>query len=56
MKYVYIGNILSKRGENTYCPSCGKLLIERNRYTILNNELNNGTCGDCGTNIIGIWK
>ena len=56
LKYVYIGNILSKRGENTYCPSCGKLLIERNRYTILNNELNDGTCGDCGTNIIGIWK
>ncbi|MCF7847397.1 MAG: AmmeMemoRadiSam system radical SAM enzyme [Kiritimatiellales bacterium] len=56
LKHVYIGNILSKRGENTYCPGCGKLLIERNRYTILKNELKNGKCGSCGTEIKGVWQ
>jgi pyruvate formate lyase activating enzyme len=27
--YVYIGNIRSRQGENTYCPGCHKMLIER---------------------------
>jgi len=56
LKYVYIGNILSPEGENTYCPECGKLLIERKRYTILKNELEHGACSSCGAKIQGIWQ
>ena len=29
LKYVYVGNIPGHKGENTYCPNCGSLLIER---------------------------
>ena len=42
MKYVYIGNIASETGQNTYCPGCKKLLIERSGYTVLQNRLKEG--------------
>jgi len=54
--YVYIGNISRPEGENTYCPNCGKLLVERRRYVILENNLKGGMCPDCGTEIYGTWS
>ena len=56
MDYVYIGNVASKQGQNTYCPSCKKLLIERSGFTILQNQLKNGRCPDCRKEIYGVWK
>jgi pyruvate formate lyase activating enzyme len=56
MRYVYIGNIASRQGQNTYCPGCRKLLIERSGYTILQNRLKEGCCPDCGQKINGVWK
>lgn len=56
LQYVYIGNILSKNGQNTYCPKCGNLLIERTGYRILKNEIKNGICPKCGKEIYGIWS
>ncbi len=56
MYYVYIGNIKSKTGQNTYCPSCRGLLIERIQYSVLQNRLDNGRCPDCGREIYGVWK
>ena len=54
--YVYIGNVRSKEGENTYCPDCKSLLIERIGYTILQNRLKDGCCQDCAREIYGVWK
>ncbi|MFH1293138.1 MAG: AmmeMemoRadiSam system radical SAM enzyme [Pseudomonadota bacterium] len=28
LKYVYLGNVPGHHAENTYCPACGKLVIE----------------------------
>ena len=56
LKYVYIGNISSERGQNTYCPACKALLIERSQYTILQNRLKEGCCPDCSEKIYGVWK
>jgi pyruvate formate lyase activating enzyme len=56
LQYVYIGNIASKEGQNTYCPRCKSLLIERSGYTILQNNLKDGTCPKCGNQIYGVWK
>ncbi|HBC86148.1 MAG TPA: AmmeMemoRadiSam system radical SAM enzyme [Lentisphaeria bacterium] len=55
LEYVYIGNIASREGQNTYCPACKKLLIERNGYTLLQNNLKDGKC-PCGREIYGVWK
>ncbi|HIJ71849.1 MAG TPA: AmmeMemoRadiSam system radical SAM enzyme [Planctomycetes bacterium] len=56
LNYVYIGNILSAEGQNTYCPSCKALLIERSGYTILQNRLSKGCCPDCNEKIYGVWQ
>jgi len=39
LAYVYQGNV--SEGENTYCPNCGKLLIERKRFNMFINEMKN---------------
>jgi len=55
MKYVYIGNVPGHWAENTYCPKCYKLLIERKGFSILNNYVNKGKCKFCGEKIAGVW-
>jgi len=55
LRYVYIGNVPGHPGENTYCPSCGKILIHRYGYEILENNIKNGQCIFCGKKIPGIW-
>ena len=55
-KDVYIGNILSAEGQNTYCPDCKSLLIERSGYTILQNRMSQGGCPDCSRKIYGVWQ
>lgn len=47
LRFVYIGNIPGHPGENTYCPDCKKLLIERKLYEILSCHIQNGKCGYC---------
>jgi len=57
LRYVYAGNLPGRVGtlENTYCPSCHALLIERYGYTILKNVLQDGACPTCHTPIPGVW-
>jgi pyruvate formate lyase activating enzyme len=50
MKYVYIGNVPSSTGENTYCHNCGEVLVERDGYQIMaDNIKTNKKCPKCGT-------
>ena len=57
LRYVYAGNLPGRVGthENTYCPACRALLIERRSYTILRNTLTDGACPTCQTAIPGVW-
>lgn len=56
MKYVYIGNAPETRGEDTYCPQCGKLLVKRDGYDIKSNLITaKGICPKCGNIIAGRW-
>jgi len=50
LKYVYTGNLPGDRGENTYCPKCGELVIERIGYQIKRFD-KNGRCQKCGEKI-----
>lgn len=54
LRYVYEGNVPGEGGENTRCPSCEALLIERFGYVIVANRIRHGACPDCGTSIAGI--
>jgi pyruvate formate lyase activating enzyme len=54
LRYVYEGNVPGEGGENTWCPSCTALLIERYGYLIEKNKIQDGACPDCGTAVVGI--
>jgi len=55
LRHVYTGNIPGDDGENTFCPSCGELLIKRNGYIARQSGLVKGTCRNCGETIAGVW-
>lgn len=55
LRFVYIGNVPGHSGENTYCPGCGKILIHRYGYAVLENNIKSGRCVSCGKEIPGIW-
>ena len=54
LRYVYVGNVPGENGENTFCYSCGNLLIHRWGFSIRKNRVENGTCPHCGVKIDGI--
>lgn len=49
LKYVYIGNV-ENVDNNTYCPNCGKLLIERNGYST-NLFIKSSECENCNEKV-----
>ncbi|MBF0252713.1 MAG: AmmeMemoRadiSam system radical SAM enzyme [Candidatus Omnitrophica bacterium] len=55
MKHIYIGNLPQNTGENTFCGNCGNLLVKRIRYKVLDNNIKNSKCPDCGVTVPGIW-
>ncbi len=48
MPYVYLGNLWEERYETTYCLKCGKPLVRRRGYSILENNLDGKRCRFCG--------
>lgn len=56
MKYVYIGNVPGHEGESTFCPDCGKVLLKRRGFYILENNLNKDQCKYCNAEIAGVWE
>lgn len=55
LKYVYVGNVDDSTRQNTYCPSCHKVVIERNWYELGEYALNRDQCRHCGTHIAGVF-
>ncbi len=55
LRFVYIGNVPGHEAENTFCPSCRRVLIARSGYEIRTNEIRKGKCAHCGAPIPGIW-
>jgi pyruvate formate lyase activating enzyme len=54
LRYVYVGNLPGNRAESTFCPGCGKILIERSGYRIIQNVIRDYTCPYCENQIAGI--
>lgn len=55
LDFVYIGNIPTEKGENTYCPKCKKLLVGRSGFGVIVNNIRNGKCGYCELKVPGVW-
>ena len=56
---MYAGNLPGKVGalEDTHCPHCREVLIERYGYLIRGYNLTPaGACPSCGAQIPGLWS
>ena len=56
LRYVYSGNIRADDSADTWCPSCGKRLVHRSGFYVIDNAIINGTCPVCDTEIEGIFN
>lgn len=49
VRFAYVGNVPGHAYENTYCPECGELAIERRGYGLVRLRLKRGfRCMKCG--------
>lgn len=58
LRFVYAGNIpgRTKGYENTFCPNCKTVLVERLGYVIRRyNVTSQASCPKCGARVSGVW-
>ena len=58
LRYVYAGNLPGRVGslEDSFCPKCSTLLIQRRGYRILKQSVTpEGKCPGCGETIAGVF-
>jgi len=51
LRFPYLGNVSRTEYENTYCPACGALLIERQGFSGRCTGLDGQQCATCGEKI-----
>jgi len=51
LRYIYIGNVPGHEADNTRCPECGELLIERQGFIVTRYDVKDGKCPKCGAEI-----
>jgi pyruvate formate lyase activating enzyme len=56
LKYVYTGNVPGDTGENTFCTSCGQMVIERWGFQVRKIRMEKGRCLQCDATIDGVWR
>ena len=49
--FPYVGNVPAGDYENTVCPNCGHLCIERHGFTPRLHGIDAGCCSKCGTRL-----
>ncbi|MGD0831306.1 MAG: AmmeMemoRadiSam system radical SAM enzyme [Terracidiphilus sp.] len=55
LHYVYIGNVPGHPAQNTYCPKCRKMLVERAGFTAGQILIRKNCCPFCQQPIPGVW-
>jgi pyruvate formate lyase activating enzyme len=55
LHFAYAGNVAGHPAENTHCPSCQALVIERSGLHLVENRLEKGHCPKCKRGIAGVW-
>ncbi|MCL7454102.1 MAG: AmmeMemoRadiSam system radical SAM enzyme [Anaerolineae bacterium] len=54
LHYVYVGNLPGAGLEDTTCPACGKKVIERWGFQVMEYRIRDGACSSCGALIDGV--
>ena len=55
LRYVYTGNVPGNEQADTKCSGCKAILISRQGYRIIFNNITGGKCNKCGKVISGVW-
>ncbi len=55
LEHVYILNVSPHDANQTYCPRCGKVLIKRLGFDVLENQVQKGACPFCSSALPGVW-
>ena len=56
IRYAYVGNVPNHPGNHTYCPQCGKAVIQRSSIFLTAFNMERGSCKFCGKAIAGVWS
>jgi pyruvate formate lyase activating enzyme len=56
IRYAYVGNVPGHKDNNTYCPSCKKMIIKRANFFVEEIRMKKGRCEYCNFPIAGVWK
>ncbi len=56
LNYISIGNLPGHRYNSTFCPQCGKVLIQRTHFTVHKINIKSGKCQYCQLPIPGRWQ
>ncbi len=56
LRYPYVGNVPGHAGNHTYCPGCGRIVVERFGFAVRLVGMKGGHCESCGASISGVWS
>jgi pyruvate formate lyase activating enzyme len=56
LHFAYVGNLPGHPGNHTYCPGCGRPVIERDGLFVTGMHLKDGHCEYCARAIPGVWS
>ncbi len=55
LRYIYLGNVGSSEGQNTICPHCKAVAIEREWFRTTTVNLADGRCSNCSGLVAGVF-
>jgi pyruvate formate lyase activating enzyme len=56
LQFIYLGNVQLPHGEDTICPKCHHLIVERHGFGISNVEAKDGHCPICGQDLYMVQR
>jgi pyruvate formate lyase activating enzyme len=51
LRFVYLGNVAHCDEENTFCPKCGTMALERMGLRLVKDSSRDGKCAKCGEDL-----
>lgn len=55
VRHVYLGPAGGVPDQMTFCDHCGRVVLGRRGYEVLENRLERGCCGACRGDVAGVW-
>jgi pyruvate formate lyase activating enzyme len=51
LRFIYVGNVYDTERQNTRCPECGEIVIQRSIMQVQSMRLKDGNCPNCGAEL-----